>query len=46
MSIYTYCAFETAWEKHKVSPWCLIFDKLDLMVIFFMKYKNVLLFSS
>jgi hypothetical protein len=33
--MYTYCAFETAWEKNKVSPWCSIFNKSDLMVIHF-----------
>lgn len=31
-NIYTYCAFETAWEKNKVSPWCSIFNKFDLML--------------
>ncbi|XP_008182157.1 multiple inositol polyphosphate phosphatase 1 [Acyrthosiphon pisum] len=31
-NIYTYCAFETAWEKNKVSPWCSIFNKSDFML--------------
>ncbi|CAH1710080.1 unnamed protein product [Aphis gossypii] len=32
-NMYTYCAFETAWEKNKVSPWCSIFNKSDLMLL-------------
>ncbi|XP_050545652.1 multiple inositol polyphosphate phosphatase 1-like isoform X2 [Daktulosphaira vitifoliae] len=31
-NIYSYCAFETAWEKIKVSPWCSIFSELDFKV--------------
>lgn len=38
--MYTYCAFETAWEKNKVSPWCSIFNKSDLMVIYFKYIPN------
>ncbi|VVC33249.1 Histidine phosphatase superfamily,Histidine phosphatase superfamily, clade-2 [Cinara cedri] len=32
-NIYVYCALETAWVKSKISPWCSVFDKTDLMVL-------------
>lgn len=41
--MYSYCAFETAWEKNKVSTWCSIFNKSDLMVIYF---SQIQLFAS
>ncbi|XP_055533892.1 multiple inositol polyphosphate phosphatase 1 [Wyeomyia smithii] len=33
--MYQTCAFETAWTKRHVSPWCLLFDKSSLKVLEF-----------
>lgn len=33
--MYQTCAFETAWTKRYVSPWCLLFDKSSLRVLEF-----------
>jgi len=32
-AVYMTCAFETAWEPEKISPWCHLFDEpgLDVM---------------
>ncbi|XP_050420837.1 multiple inositol polyphosphate phosphatase 1-like [Adelges cooleyi] len=31
-NMYSYCAFETAWEKNKISPWCSVFSESDFKV--------------
>ncbi|XP_058830423.1 multiple inositol polyphosphate phosphatase 1 [Topomyia yanbarensis] len=33
--MYQTCAFETAWRKRYVSPWCLLFDKASVKVLEF-----------
>uniref|UniRef100_A0A1B0DG89 Multiple inositol polyphosphate phosphatase 1 n=1 Tax=Phlebotomus papatasi TaxID=29031 RepID=A0A1B0DG89_PHLPP len=35
--IYTTCAFETAWDGRKISPWCSLFDKENIKVLEFLE---------
>lgn len=34
-TIYEVCAFETAWWKHRASPWCSLFDKESIRMLEF-----------
>ncbi|XP_058458852.1 multiple inositol polyphosphate phosphatase 1 [Malaya genurostris] len=33
--MYQTCAFETAWTKEYISPWCLLFDKSSVKILEF-----------
>jgi hypothetical protein len=35
--MYTACAFETAWNKTKISPWCRLFDEESIQVLEFLE---------
>uniref|UniRef100_U5EQ88 Multiple inositol polyphosphate phosphatase 1 n=1 Tax=Corethrella appendiculata TaxID=1370023 RepID=U5EQ88_9DIPT len=35
--MYTTCAFETAWFKDKISPWCTLFDEHSIHVLEFLE---------
>ena len=35
--MYTACAFETAWNKTKISPWCRLFDDRSIKVLEFLE---------
>jgi multiple inositol-polyphosphate phosphatase/2,3-bisphosphoglycerate 3-phosphatase len=31
--MYTTCAFETAWNPERLSPWCVVFNELELLAL-------------
>uniref|UniRef100_A0A7G3AGA7 Putative conserved secreted protein n=1 Tax=Lutzomyia longipalpis TaxID=7200 RepID=A0A7G3AGA7_LUTLO len=35
--MYTTCAFETAWDRHRISPWCSLFTRKSIKIMEFLE---------